>query len=89
MRRMMTKPRSVSIRKYAARLAEINGYLADFPPHQANQPLPVDELLEILEFAIPAEWQVQMTCHSIDPAQQTIAQFVQFCECLESTEPAQ
>jgi len=86
MRRMMVKPRTTSIRKYAARLAEINGHLNDFPPHNANQAIPEDELLEILEFAIPVSWQHQMTRHGIDPAQQTISQFVQFCERLESTE---
>ena len=86
MRRMMVKPRDVTIRKYAARLAEINGYLDDFPPHQAGQAIPLDELLEILEFAIPVSWQHQMTRHGIDPSNQTIAQFVQFCERLETTE---
>ena len=89
MRRMMYKPRDVTIRKYAARLAEINAYLIDFPPHGDDQQLPVEELLEILEFAVPAEWQKQMIRHGINPADQTIAQFVQFCERLESTEPAQ
>ncbi len=39
-----------------------------------------------LEFAILVSWQHQMTHHGIDQSQQTIAQFVQFCECLESTE---
>ncbi len=85
MHRIMVKPCTISIRKYAAWLAEINGYLNDFPPHHANQAIPVDELLEILEFAIPVSWQHQMTRHRIDPSQQTIVQFVQFCECLEST----
>ncbi len=69
--------------KYAARLAEINGYLNDFPLHHANQAIPVDKLLEILEFAISVSWQHQMTRHRMDKSQQTIVQFLQFCECLE------
>ncbi len=68
------------------RLAEINGYLINFPPHQANQAIPVDELLEILEFPIPVSWQHQMIRNDIDLSQQTIIQFLQFCECLESME---
>ncbi len=86
MRQMMVKPRTTTVRKYAVRLAEINGYLNDFPTHQSNQAIPVDKLLEILEFAIPVGWQHQMTRNGIDPLQQTFTQFVQFYECLESTE---
>ncbi len=86
MHRIVIKPHTTSIRKYAARLKEINGYLNNFLPHQLNQAIPMDELLEILQFAITVSWQHQMTHHGIDPSQQTIAPFVQFCECLESTE---
>ncbi len=57
MRRMMVKPHTTSIKKYIASLAEINGYLNDFPPYQANQATPMDEFLEILESAIPVSWQ--------------------------------
>ncbi len=46
----------------------------------------MEDLLEILELAIPASWQQQMTCHDLEPLQQTFAQFVQFCQYLESTE---
>ncbi len=82
---MMIKPRTTTIKKNTVRLAEINGYLNYFLLHQANQAIMVDKLLEILEFAIPVSWQHQMTNHGIDPSQQTIAQFLQFCEHLEST----
>ncbi len=80
----MIRPHTTAIRKYAARLAEINGYLNDFLLHQPNQPIPMDELLEILEFVIPVSWQHQMTRHGKDPLQQMIVQFLQFCKCLES-----
>ncbi len=73
---MMVKPRTFTIRKYPASLAEINGYFHDFPPHQANQAIPVDELLEILEFVIPVSWQHQITRHGIDLSQQTIKKIV-------------
>ncbi len=85
-RRMMIKPHAATIRKYTARLSEINGYLKDFPPHQANKAIPMDELLKILEFTVLVSWQHQMTHHGIEPSQQTIAQFVKFYDYLESTE---
>ncbi len=54
-------------------LAEINGHLNDFLPHQSNQAIPMDELPEILEFTIPVSWQHQMTHHGKDQLQQMIA----------------
>ncbi len=74
----MIKLCTTTIRKYAVRLAEINGCLNDFPLHQANLAIPMDELLETLEFTIPVSWQ--------HPLQQMIVQFVKFCEWLESKE---
>ncbi len=68
----------MTIRKYAARLVEINSYLNDFPLHQLIQAVPMDELLEILEFSIPVSWQHQMRSHLLDPSQQTIAQSYSF-----------
>ena len=32
-------------------------YLEDLPPFGANQVLPEDDLLELVEFALPCEWQ--------------------------------
>ncbi len=69
MHRMMIKP-CTTIRKYVVRLAEINGYLVDFPLHKANQAIPMDELLEISEFSILVSWKHQVTRHRIDPSQQ-------------------
>ncbi len=66
-----------------ARLAEVNGYLNNFLPHQQDQAIPMDELLEILEFAITVSWQHQMIFHYVDRSQETIAQFMQFCESLK------
>ncbi len=65
---MMVKPCTTTIRKYAVRLAEINGFLNNFLPHQANQAIPADELLEILEFVILVSGQHQMARHGIDPS---------------------
>ncbi len=75
---MMIKPYTTTIRKYTARLVEINGYFNDFLPYQPNQAIPMDKLLEILEFAIPVSWKNQMTHHGIDPLQQMIVQLCSF-----------
>ena len=71
---------------YSARVAEINAYLNYFPPFLANQQLPNDEILELLEFAILTSWQREMTRQGYDPAAHSVQDLVQFCERLESTE---
>jgi hypothetical protein len=86
MRRFMRKKPDISIRTYVARVNEINAMLDEFPPHFANQALPEDEILDILEFGIPATWQKIMTVQGFDPQAHTIQEFVEFCERLEFTE---
>ncbi len=48
----MVKTSTTLIRKYTVRLVEINRYLNNFPPHQPKQAIPMEQLLEILKFAI-------------------------------------
>ena len=86
MRRFMRKPYEMRMRVYSARVTEINAYLNYFPPFLANQQLPNDEILELLEFAIPTSWQREMTRQGYDPAAHSVQDLVQFCERLESTE---
>lgn len=82
----MRKPRDMSIRAYANRVVEINSQLGSFPPFAADQSLSDEDLIEIFEFAIPKSWQKQMIKHNFDPQASTIAEFIQFCERMESTE---
>ena len=86
MRRFMRKPQSMTIRVYAARVAEINEHLTLFPPFLPNQSLSNDKILEILEFAIPRAWQHKMTRQGYDPLAHSTQDFIQFCERLEETE---
>ena len=55
----MRKPQDTKIRTFVARVVELNGYLALFTPFAAHQTLPNDEILNILEFAIPNRWRNQ------------------------------
>jgi hypothetical protein len=69
------------------RVVEINDYLPKFPPFGANQKLPDDELMYILEYAVPLTWQRTMFLHNFDPVTHTPTEFVSFCERLEFAEP--
>ena len=86
MRRFLRKPREWKTREFAARLVEINELLKQFPPFRDDQQLDTDELLEILEFAVPATWQKAMVLQGFDPLEHTVEEFVEFCERLEFSE---
>ena len=86
MRRFMRKPKEMSIRNFMARLTEINAYLNRFPPFQENQELPLDEIMDIAEFAVPARWQRTMVVQDFDCITHTPMEFVKFCEKLEMTD---
>ena len=59
MRRMLRKPQGMKICNYFRRYIELNNYLEMFPPFKENQKMPIDEILEHAEFAIPSLWQRQ------------------------------
>ena len=69
-----------------SRLVEINTYLNEFPPFGENQSLPMDKVLEIATFALPAKWQKAMNMHGFDATLHSPSEFVEFCERLEFAE---
>jgi hypothetical protein len=87
MRRWMRKPKTMQIRDFVTRVVELNDYLPKFPPFGADQKLQDDELMDILEYAVPLTWQRTMFLHNFDPVSHTPTEFVSFCERLEYAEP--
>ena len=100
-RRHLRKPQSMNFRVFTARVLELNGYMAFFPNGQLNehgvplgfgveQSLPADELLDILEFALPNTWQKLLIEHGIDLLKGTpdfgLRELASFCERKELTE---
>ena len=83
MRRFMRKPHEMSMRDFMARLTEINSYLKYFPPFAANAELPMDELVDIGEFAVPLSWQREMVLQGYEPADHDTDELVNFCDRLE------
>jgi len=86
MRRFLRKPREWKIRAFVNRLAEVNELLTLLPPFGNDQKLADDEIMDILEFAVPATWQKLMILHGFDPWTATRNDFIAFCERIESTE---
>ena len=59
MRHGTEKPRALTVRRYAARLIDINEYLTSFPGATLNDKIGVNELKEILQNIIPNSWSRQ------------------------------
>ena len=60
MQRFLTKPQTMTIQEYAARVVEMNNCQPRFPEFregEAHTKLLEDEMLDFLEFSIPKEWQ--------------------------------
>ena len=95
MRRHMHKSISCSFKNFLHRVQEMNGYFKEMPPNVpvedgqeeiAPTGMPDDDLMDILEFACPAEWQKQMRLQDFDTSQKTFDDLVDFCKNLEELE---
>eukprot|EP00957_Ditylum_brightwellii_P157094 11956246-Ditylum_brightwellii.AAC.1 len=57
-RRNIHFSKEYTVKAWVACVKELNGYLKDFLDHNrtATQPLDPDELMDILEYGVPASW---------------------------------
>eukprot|EP00957_Ditylum_brightwellii_P198553 15132525-Ditylum_brightwellii.AAC.1 len=78
------------MKEWVAQVKDLNGYLKNFPDHNGNptQPLDPDELMDILEFRVPASWHREFTVQGFNPADQGLRKFVEFCTRLELCVPS-
>ena len=87
LRRSLDKPDDMTMREFMSRIQEINEYLPQFPVDYEGHPvrkLSESELVEIGEYAIAENWQDTMHLHNIDPLTVGVAEFIEFCERLET-----
>eukprot|EP00957_Ditylum_brightwellii_P030253 2290552-Ditylum_brightwellii.AAC.1 len=90
MQRNIWYSRDTTIKEWVAQVLELNSYLKDFPVTNGNptQPLDEDELLDILEYRVPASRRREFTVQGFDSVDQGLQTFVDFCTCLELCEPS-
>eukprot|EP00957_Ditylum_brightwellii_P168940 12858476-Ditylum_brightwellii.AAC.1 len=83
--------RRTTVKEWVARVLELNGYLKDFPMTNKNptQPLNTDEILDILEYGVPASWCREFTVQGFDPVDEGLQKIVEFCTHLESCQPSE
>eukprot|EP00957_Ditylum_brightwellii_P084107 6394058-Ditylum_brightwellii.AAC.1 len=90
MQRNIHWSKDYTVKDWVAWIQELNGYLKDFPDHNRNptQPLDADELMDILEFGFPTSWRREFTVQGLDPVDQGLHKFVEFCTRLELCVPS-
>jgi hypothetical protein len=89
LRRFVRKPLTMNVRKFVARIQEVNNYLPFFPPQVLGEPiqkLDDDEVIDLMEFGVPRAWQKKMEEHNFDSTNTTIGEFLAFCERMERIE---
>eukprot|EP00957_Ditylum_brightwellii_P129428 9873470-Ditylum_brightwellii.AAC.1 len=91
MQRNICYSRGTTAKEWVARVLELNSYLKDFPTTNRNptQPLNANEILDILEYRVQASWHIEFTVQGLDPVDQGLQKFVEFCTHLESFEPSE
>eukprot|EP00957_Ditylum_brightwellii_P092201 7019347-Ditylum_brightwellii.AAC.1 len=75
---------------FQEKAGQTQNYLKDFPAHNRNliHPLDADELLDILEYGVPAKWHRELTVQGFDQVDQGLQKFVEFCNRLELCKPS-
>jgi len=88
MRRKMRKPAGMTVRQYVTCLHRINNEeLPLLYPHNPNQRLPIDELVDIVWYGIPKSWTKEMDKQNFDPFRNhDLEGLVDFCERMEACE---
>jgi hypothetical protein len=81
------KPADMKVHTFHNHLSNmILNELPWLPPFTANQMLANDEVIDILLFATPNSWQVEMEKQNWDPMDHTIGEVINFMECIENAE---
>ena len=87
MRRHMKKPLSMSYRTLQAKVVQMNQYLPAFPDATEADRFSVQELLGILEYALPSHWRQKFDLDGYVPTEHNRARLLRECEALERNEP--
>ena len=86
MTRYLKIPYDLSTKKTAAALSRINNYLPSFPLGNQASKYTESELVNLLEFALPAKWRTLMDLKGFVPADNDYKSLIEECERIERNE---
>ena len=87
MRRHLKKPSDMPFRKMASSVVRINSYLPFLPNATENDKFSEVEVVELLEFSLPASWRAKFDLEGFVPTANTRQELVKKCEALERSLP--
>ena len=86
MRKYMKKPINMTYRIMQAKILKMNQSLPLFPNATEASKFSAAEILEILEFTLPAKWRAKFDLNSYVPTQHDRTRLLNECEALERNE---
>ena len=88
LRRKCRKPDNMPVTEFINHFMRINDVEIPMMPPNFNdaQKLSVDEMIDVLMFAFPRKWQIEMERQGFDPLLGTVGTLIEFCQRLESAE---
>ena len=86
MRKYMKKPFDMTYRVMQAKILKMNQSLPLFPNADDDSKFSAAEILEILEFTLPAKWRAKFDLNSYVPTQHDRTRLLNECEALERNE---
>ena len=89
MQRFLNKPLGMKVNDFVERVVTLNELLTHFPdasPNVSAAMIPDNKILNLLESTMPISWQQYMVLQEFDPMDGTIAELVNCCKRIESTE---
>jgi hypothetical protein len=89
MSRHMKKPYDLSVKKFATALSRINNYLPYFPEATIASKYTEEELVELMEFALPNSWRRDMDLKGFVVKDNDKEALIKECERLERNQAVQ
>ena len=85
LQRGLYKPCDTNIRDFICRIEEMVEYFNNLSPFGAGQRLPEDDILELVKFSLPKEWQKELTIQRFESETQGLTEIFEFCERLKTS----
>jgi hypothetical protein len=86
MNRYMKKPHDLPTKSFVAAVSRINNYLPSFPKATNNSKYDEEELIGLMEFALPKSWRDAFDLKGFVPSESDKVEFIDQCERIERNE---
>ena len=83
---VMKNPKDLSVRRFSAALSRLNNALPLFPGGNERSKFSEKEIIQIMEWAVPAEWRSKFNLENYTPEAHSIARLIEKCEAMERHE---